>query len=419
MLPTDPLEHPQEWKVVKVGDVVEIRRGISWSKDQEESEPKQSNNPVIKIGNVQEHLDLSDILYIRGLPPKAVTAKKVTKDWSIVVGSNGNRARIGNAVYITEDMDYLFASFLIAVKPMEDSGITPKFFFEWLSSKGVQERLSMTSEGSTGLSNLSHNFFKAMHIAFPKPKEQVAIVRILEKVDLVIARTQEVLEKVHRVKRGLMQEIFGDRKHSLERLGTYINEISYGTSQASNDKRHGYPTLRIPNIIGRDINTIDLTYVDASELDCHRYTLKEGDLVLVRTNGNPSYIGRSAVFQQYDLQQWLYASYLIRVRFDERLLPRYVDEYLKSERGKRELFRRVTTSAGNYNINTMNIKSLQIPIVDINGQIEAIRLADAANRSIESYESQYNKLQCLKRGLMQDLLTGKVRTVQPMEAVIA
>ena len=55
-----------------------------------------------------------------------------------MVGSNGNRQRIGNAVRIVADTNFLFASFLIAAKPKSDSGITPEYFYRWLRTEQVQ-----------------------------------------------------------------------------------------------------------------------------------------------------------------------------------------------------------------------------------------------------------------------------------------
>jgi type I restriction enzyme, S subunit len=232
-------------------------------------------------------------------------------------------------------------------------------------------------------------------------------------VDAVIARTRTAIAKAERLKQGLLQSIFKWANAPLEKLGEAITEIRYGTSQASNDKAWGCPTLRIPNIIGGTISTDDLTCVDASPREMQRYLLKQGDLLLVRTNGNPSYIGRSAIFQPPDERKWLYASYLIRVRFDDRLLPRYVDEYLKSSRGRRELFRRVTTSAGNYNINTKSIRAIPIHVPDPDQQAKVVQIADAANQRIAALEHQRGTLERLKRGLMQDLLTGRVRVKLP------
>ena len=208
MKPTDALPHPADWSTATISKTVEIKRGISWSKEQEHLAPREGAIPVIRIGNVQERLELDDLIYISGLKPKAIEKKRVAAGWAIIVGSNGNRQRIGNAVKIVDDTDFLFASFLIAAKPKPDSGITPEFFYRWLSSEQVQAYLSASSEGSTGLSNLSHGFFQAMAIPYPTTDEQAAIARILDTVDTAIERTREAVERTEVLKLALMQAAF-------------------------------------------------------------------------------------------------------------------------------------------------------------------------------------------------------------------
>lgn len=218
MRPTDALPHPPDWSVSTIGKEVQIRRGVSWSKEQESAEAKDYTVPVLRISNIQERLELDDILHLAGVPEKARQMKKATKGWSVLVGSNGNRNRIGNAVFLDVDTDFLFASFLIAAKPLPASSLLPEFLFRWLNAYEVQARLSASAEGSTGLSNLSHDFFKAMGIAFPHPDEQRAIADILDAVDAAIERTRTAIEKAQRLKRGLMQRVFssGTRRTALK-----------------------------------------------------------------------------------------------------------------------------------------------------------------------------------------------------------
>ncbi len=134
MKPADALPHPADWKTATVGEQIEIKRGISWSKEQEHAEPRDGAAPVIRIGNVQQFLELDDLLYISGLHPKAIEQKRVSAGWFVIVGSNGNRNRIGNAAYIAEDTAFLFASFLVAARPKAGSQITPSYFYRWLTS---------------------------------------------------------------------------------------------------------------------------------------------------------------------------------------------------------------------------------------------------------------------------------------------
>ncbi len=250
--------------------------------------------PVIGIKNIQDRLELNDLLYLSGLSSSDVEKARVSANWTVIVGSNGNRNRIGNAQLIRNDAGFLFASFLIGAKPKSDSGLRPDYFFRWLSSEQVQSYLSASAEGTTGLSNLSHSFFKSMSIPVPPPEEQAAIARILGAVDTALERTRETVQSAEDLQGVVLEDAFARLEAEHCRLGTFATEVRYGTSVASNDKAHGNPVLRIPNVVGDRLALNDLAFVELSEPDVERLRLADGDLLLVRTNGNPNYVGRSS-----------------------------------------------------------------------------------------------------------------------------
>ena len=89
--------------------------------------------------------------------------------------------------------------------------------------------------------------------------------------------------------RSLSSEIGSPRPASKRaRLSTYFNELRYGTSNKSGES--GYTTLRIPNIIRGTIDLADLKTVEASENEFEKLRLQDGDVLFVRTNGNPDYV---------------------------------------------------------------------------------------------------------------------------------
>ena len=373
--------------------------------------------PVIGIKNIKDRFELNDVLYLSGLSSRDVEKARVSADWTVIVGSNGNRSRIGNAQLIRNDADFLFASFLIGAKPKSDSELRPNYFFRWLSSEQVQSYLSASAEGTTGLGNLSHTFFKSMSIPVPPPEEQAAIARILDAVDEAIERTREAVEQAQVLEQSVLEEAFCDLVAEPRCLGEFTTEVRYGTSKASNDKGRGNAVLRIPNVVGDRLSLDGLAYVDLPSSDVERLRLYDGDLLLVRTNGNPSYVGRSAVFHQPDARVWVYASYLIRVRMRDALLPDYVNVFLGLERGRRELLRRVTTSAGNHNINSHSIRLTRLPVpVSYDDQKEIVELAKGFRLLVDNLRRKTEALESLKRSLMHDLLTGKVRVGDATEA---
>ena len=200
-----------------------------------------------------------------------------------------------------------------------------------------------------------------------------------------------------------------DWKRNIIVWGTFVTEVRYGTSVASNDKAHGNPVLRIPNVVEDRLALDDLAFVELSTADVERLKLEDGDLLLVRTNGNPNYVGRSVVFRPPDNRTWLYASYLIRVRLKDGLAPDFVNTYLGLERGRRQLLRRVTTSAGNHNINANSIRMIRLPVPHPAEQARIAGLATSFRNVIDALLTKADALQALKKSLMYDLLTGKVR----------
>ena len=85
MRPTDAIPHPPDWSTATIAKSVEVRRGVSWSKEQEHHEPGEGRIPVIGIGNVQSDLEVEDIIYLSGLKPAAVERAAYRRDgrsWS-------------------------------------------------------------------------------------------------------------------------------------------------------------------------------------------------------------------------------------------------------------------------------------------------------------------------------------------------
>src|SRR5690554_2362434 len=307
------------WKKEKFKTLIEHKSGYTWSKEQETKFPEAKTVRVLTVTNVQKELDLSSELYLKDVSEADKVKKAVSKDWSIAVSSNGNRSRIGNAVYIKEDFEYLFASFLTAFKPKEESDILPDYFFRWLTSHNIQERITAVSEGTTGLGNLDIRFLRNMDIDYPEnPAEQTAIATILSKVDEAIAATQNSIKAAEKLKKALMQnlltgklkpdgswrtedEFYEDEKFGkvpkgwevkkLGQLGSFMNGVNFSNSQLGK----GYPFINLKDIYNNKI--IDCSKLDKVEINkLNGLELFKGDIVFVRSSVKPSGIGWSALF---------------------------------------------------------------------------------------------------------------------------
>ena len=213
-------------------------------------------------------------------------------------------------------------------------------------------------------------------VPLPPLPEQRRIAAILDQADSLRAKRREALAQLDSLTQSIFIEMFGESLLSFKRtpLGDLVEEFRYGTSEKSGDS--GFPALRIPNVANGHLNLSELKTVPVEAAEFRRLQLKSGDLLFVRTNGNPENVGRCAVFEPslvegsgFKPSEFIYASYLIRGRLKARIvLPVVLQQYLHVGEGRQALRAVCKTSAGQYNINTEGLGAIAIPIFPIASQ---------------------------------------------------
>ncbi|MFD1752623.1 restriction endonuclease subunit S [Salipiger marinus] len=256
------------------------------------------------------------------------------------------------------------------ILPIRPHGnLDKKFLLHFLLSP---KQVAYVANRATGanLPRLSPKELAAMEIPLPPLEEQRRIAGILNATDALRRRRREVLALLDTLPGAIFAEMFGDvhETYTLKEAGT---DFRYGTSSKSQD--HGLPVLRIPNVVGGDVDLSEIKTVPLSAKEEARFALKDGDILLVRTNGNQAYVGRSAVFKREKVaahemadRTWSFASYLIRARLKEKeLLPDFIQGFLSSAAGRKQLLASSKTSAGQFNINTEALGAIRVPKVAV------------------------------------------------------
>jgi type I restriction enzyme S subunit len=156
----------------------------------------------------------------------------------------------------------------------------------------------------------------------PPIQEQARLVEAFQASDTQIETLSNVLSKLSWVREGVISAFLDYCGDDIE-FGSVITETAYGTSKKSNVEGEGTPVLGIPNVLRDQLSIDEYNSVELSETEIKKLALKDGDLLVVRTNGNPLYVGRCVLVK--DLKNtFAYASYLIRVRVNQtRVVPEY------------------------------------------------------------------------------------------------
>jgi len=188
-------------------------------------------------------------------------------------------------------------------------------------------------------------------------------------------------------------------------MGQLAWASGYGTSVKCSKDNSGLPVLRIPNIIGDQVNLDDLKFAPSNYEERDDDLLMDGDLLIVRTNGSRNLIGRGALICGAQERLLSFASYLIRIRLvRDRALLGWVALLWASFHVRAWIEAHAATSAGQYNISLRVLYPLVVPIAPSEEQEAIIQSVDEQLSVIDRLESDIDAKLKAAHGLRQAIL---------------
>jgi type I restriction enzyme S subunit len=167
-----------------------------------------------------------------------------------------------------------------------------------------------------------------------------------------------------------------------------------------------YPVFRMNNIENGYMIDSPLKYLDLPDEEFEKYRVEQGDILFNRTNSH-ELVGKTGIF---DLEgDYVFASYLVRLRTNERADPYYLNYYMNSKKGQDRLKAFATKGVGQSNINAQNVQRVLMPCPPVEEQQEIAEIIRQFDRQIEANKQYKSQLQRIKQGLLQNLLSGDVR----------
>ena len=420
-----------DFNLDKFKNLIEYKSGYTWSKDQELNSPENGSIRVLTVTNIQKELDLSSKLYLKNVSENDKERKAVSKDWTIAVSSNGNRKRIGNAVYIYENTEYLFASFLTGFKPKENSGILPNYFSYWMKSHPVQERITSISEGTTGLGNLDIRYLRNMEIEYPDRSEQRAIASVLSKVDDAITATKNTIAKAERLKKALMQnlltgrlkpdgtrrtddEFYVDEKFGKVPMGWEVrpiksNEVCKINPTYEYQNGNGFPFVPM-EAMNEQFKGIEYFNSKVVESSSGLTRFKNGDILFAKITPCTEN-GKATIVESLESDLGFASTEFIVFSPSENIDGLFLFYRMINTDSRNLMVSLMEGTTGRQRIPS-NIFKRRVLISypeNKDEQVEIIQPLIKIDSSIKEKEQKIQKLECLKKALMQDLLTGKKR----------
>lgn len=177
---------PEGWEWVRLGEVVDIVRGITFPSSEKSKEPEKGRVACLRTTNVQDIIEWDDLLYIRN---EFVSRNdQFIQHHDIVMSMANSRELVGKVALITEEPEHrtTFGGFLSVIRPLI---ILPKFLMLFFRNSRVREELIGSSSQTTNIANISLAKLNPFPFVFPSLDEQKNIVA---KVDELMALCDEL-----------------------------------------------------------------------------------------------------------------------------------------------------------------------------------------------------------------------------------
>ena len=413
---------PEGWVRVRLDEIAEVQGGIQ---KQQRRRPVNNKFPFLRVANVASgSLNLQEVHEVELFEGELERFALHPGDLLVVEG-NGSVSQLGRAARWNGQIPRcVHQNHLIRVRP--GPAISDRFLELLWNSSAVFGQLRRVAASTSGLHTLSTAKLKKVIIALPPLNEQQRIVAALEeqmsRLDAATRLTMMARKELIAYKNAHEQRIIPPLNSDaivaelpaswrMMRLGELSRSSGYGTSTKCSYDGAGSPVLRIPNIQSGSIDFSDLKCAVDPGLDLSNYTVKSGDLLVVRTNGSKDLIGRVAVVQQDT--EYAFASYLIRFRINPNLAhPDWVAKVLSSLSWRRLIEAMAASTAGQYNLNLKKLATLPIPLPPLSEQyllaaqldeigVSIRRLAGAVDHAASRGES-------VRRSLLAEAFAGRL-----------
>jgi type I restriction enzyme S subunit len=427
---------PEDWDVRSLGDIYDAINTPSFSRDNLTYEKTSNEILYIHYGDIHatfktELLDLSKENRVPYLKDEFCSEKlNYLRDGDLVVAdASEDYEGIGACIELINVTNKKVIGGLHTVVLRATKGSTATGFNTYIF-RNYEVKLSLMKI-ATGISvyGISKSNLLKLLVPLPPLFEQKAIAKVLSTWDRAIEKIQELIAQKELRKKNLMQKLLTGKKrlpgfigewkgievsscfefiksYSITRDGlSKINNnvspycIHYGDIHAfyESDFLDFGKQKSIPQIINGDQLLSKTDY------------LKEGDIILADASEDYEGVGESVVVVNIGTNIAVGGLHTIVLRSKNEQIDKYFSGYLFASEAVRNELRKKATGTSVYSVSKASLLTLSIILPPIQEQIAISTILQNADREIDLQKQKLAARTEQKKGLMQVLLTGKIR----------
>lgn len=384
---------PEDWNVEVLGNLVKLTSGESPAKMYFSS----VGFPYFKVDQLN-----NSIKYQKYSPYHVKACNPVSKG-SIVFPKRGAAIATNKIRLLAQDS--YFDTNIMAATIVSES-IYSEYLFYWFIRRNLWEIADTTS-----VPQINNKHIKPLVLPYPQLSEQTAIAEALSDADRLITSLEKLIAKKKAIKQGAMQELLTGKKRLPGFSGEWIKQslldgrkLMQGLTYSPDDvKTHGLLVLRSSNIQNETLSFEDNVFVDC--VVDEDQIVKTGDILICVRNGSTALIGKCALIDKnYNAT---FGAFMSVIRCTDY---QYIYHVFRSDLVQQQI--RNNSNATINQITKKDFEHITILIPSLEEQTAIASILSDMDAEIEQLEKKLEKYRLIKQGMMQELLTGRIRLIE-------
>ena len=415
---------PADWDAKPLRSLIAEHFAGDWGDDEGEQAVA-----VMRSTNLTNdgQLDFSDVATRYFPKDKAEQFGLLQGDLLVERSGGGPEQPVGRIGFIDRDMPgSTVSNFVQVLRP--DAQKVDSSFLGWalfeLQRTGIVERLQ---QQSTQMRNLNWRDYQRLVLPWPEIEEQRRIAGALKLADDAIQEARGELETTRELLRSLLRELFTEGLSQPQGVHRskwmtcpghwqikplkHFSAIASGFTMGRDLSRHETISVSYVTVVNVQDGRFDLANVGSIEIkreEMNTDLLKYGD-ILMTEGGDRDKLGRGGMWRE-GITPCSYQNHIFRVRLNpDEYKPELFHFLIQTYQAKNYFYAHAKQTNNLCTINSRELKNWRVPIPPTDEQVEMVKLLQAAENQVISVQTKVVALLEMKRSLLQNLLTGKIR----------
>jgi type I restriction enzyme S subunit len=410
---------PEDWEVHPFSELLDFRNGVNAD--------KHAYGKGVPLFNVLEvitkaHLRKSDI------PGRVSIARGVVDSYAVRRGdllfnrTSETQEEVGlSSVYLDEET-VVFGGFVIRGRPTNAS-IDATYSGYAFRAPAIRSQITAKGQGAIR-ANIGQADLRQVLVPLPPLPEQRAIAGVLGDVDALVGALEKLIAKKRDLKQAVMQQFLTGQQRLPGFSGEWevkrFADLFQFLNTANNPRADLSGFGDVGYIHYGDIHTTAAAFLDCAEAAlpliartkvANISQVEDGDLVMADASEDYDGIGKSLEIRNVKDYQIVAGLHTFLLRGDRNLIADGFKGYLQFIPSVKAALVRLATGISVYGVSKGSVKNIEVLLPGVKEQTAIAALLSDMDAEISAREARLAKTRAIKQGMMQELLTGRVRLV--------